>query len=201
MRSTATAGISPKRSCSRTPTSSSASARTWRRRVAAIPQLDFGLGTTEGFAVPTLAGTPTDVFTDAKIQNPLNGFELTSGGLGTESYLAGQIEEAVYLKVDALLSERWRLSGGVRQEEFEQASLPIDRLQFDPAVGQCALVPCDAAALERIHFVEDELYPAFSGTRIFNDVWAETSSCASGRARLSRDPIFGRCRHRRTSIR
>ncbi len=137
-------------------------------------QLDFGLGTTEGFAVPALAGTPTDVFTDAKIQNPLNGFELTAGGLGTESYLAGQIEEGLYVKVDALLSQRWRLSGGVRQEEFEQASLPIDRLQFDPTVGQCALVPCDAAALERIHFVEDELYPAFSGTRIFNNVWAET---------------------------
>ena len=78
------------------------------------------------------------------------------------------------MKVDALLSQRWRLSGGVRQEEFEQASLPIDRLQFDPTVGQCALVPCDAAALERIHFVEDDLYPSFSGTRIFNGVWAQT---------------------------
>ena len=136
-------------------------------------QLDFGLGTTETFAVPSLAGTPTDVFTDANIQNPLNGFELTAGGLGTESYLAAQIEDAFYVKVDALLRERWRLAGGVRQEEFEQASLPIDRLQFDPAVGQCALVPCDAAALERIHFLEDELYPSFSATRIFRDVWAE----------------------------
>jgi outer membrane receptor protein involved in Fe transport len=137
-------------------------------------QLDFGLGTTELLAVPNLAGTPTDVFTDANILNPVNGFELTAGGLGTESYLAGQIEEGAYFKVDALLSQKWRLSGGVRQEEFEQASLPIDRLQFDPTLGQCALVPCDEAALERIHFIEDELYPTFSGTRIFNNVWAET---------------------------
>jgi outer membrane receptor protein involved in Fe transport len=136
-------------------------------------QLDFGLGTTEGLAVPILAGTPIDVFTDANIQNPRNGFELSAGGLGTESYLAGQIEEAGYVKVDALLHERWRLSGGVRQEEFEQASLPIDRLEFDPALGQCALASCDETALERIHFLEDELYPSFSATRIFRDVWAQ----------------------------
>ena len=144
------------------------------QKARSYTQLDFGLGTTELLATPALVGAPADVFTDAKIQNPVNGFELTAGGLGTESYLAGQIEDGVYVKLDALLNQQWRLSGGVRQEEFEQASLPIDRLQFDPAVGQCALVPCDEAALERIHFVEDELYPAFSGTRIFNNVWAET---------------------------
>ena len=144
------------------------------QKARSYTQLDFGLGTTEALAGPALVGTPADVFTDAKIQAPINGFQLTAGGLGTESYLAGQIEDGVYFKVDALLSQKWRLSGGVRQEEFEQASLPIDRLQFDPAIGQCALVPCDEAALERIHFVEDELYPAFSGTRIFNNVWAET---------------------------
>ena len=102
------------------------------QKARSYTQLDFGLGTTESFAVPALVGTPADVFTDAKIQNPVNGFELTAGGLGTESYLAGQIEDGVYVKVDALLSQKWRLSGGVRQEEFEQASLPIDRLQFDP---------------------------------------------------------------------
>jgi len=144
------------------------------QKARSYTQLDFGLGTTELLGVPSLAGTPTGVFTDAKILNPVNGFELTAGGLGTESYLAGQIEDGVYVKVDALLAEKWRLSGGVRQEEFEQASLPIDRLQFDPTLGQCALVPCDEAALERIHFVEDELYPSLSGTRIFNNVWAKT---------------------------
>jgi outer membrane receptor protein involved in Fe transport len=144
------------------------------QKARSYTQLDFGLGTGEALAVPSLAGTPTDVFTDAKILNPVNGFELSAGGLGTESYLAAQIEEGLYVKVDATLNQKWRLSGGVRQEEFEQASLPIDRLQFDPTLGQCALVPCDEAALERIHFIEDELYPAFSGTRIFNGVWAET---------------------------
>jgi outer membrane receptor protein involved in Fe transport len=144
------------------------------QKARSYTQLDFGLGTTELLAVPSLAGAPEDVFTDAHIGNPVNGFELTAGGLGTESYLAAQTEDGTYVKIDALLSQKWRLSGGVRQENFQQASLPIDRLQFDRTLGQCALIPCDEVALERIHFEEDELYPALSGTRIFNNVWAET---------------------------
>ena len=34
-------------------------------------------------------------------------------------------------------------------------------------------MPCDAAALERIVFAEDDVYPALSVTRILRDVWAE----------------------------
>ena len=137
-------------------------------------QTEFGLGATEPAARPILEGTPGQVFTDANILNPLNGFVLNAGGRGTESYLAAQTVEAVYLKADALLRERWRLSGGVRNEDFSQASLPINTLEYSPEIGQCALVPCDSAALERIHFSENELYPSISATRIARDVWAET---------------------------
>ena len=63
-------------------------------------QTQFGLGTTALAAVPILVGTPTDVFTDANILNPLNGFELDAGGIGTESYLAAQTTDAAYLKAD-----------------------------------------------------------------------------------------------------
>ena len=34
-------------------------------------------------------------------------------------------------------------------------------------------MPCDEAALESILFVEDDVYPALSLTRMFRDVWAE----------------------------
>jgi outer membrane receptor protein involved in Fe transport len=72
-----------------------------------------------------------------------------------------------------LLNDKWRFAGGVRSEEFHQVSLPIDVLQYDAGRGQCALSPCDAAALQRISFAEDELYPALAVTRIFRDVWAQ----------------------------
>jgi TonB-dependent receptor len=136
-------------------------------------QTQFGLGTTANAAVPILFGTPGDVLTDANVLDPVNGFMLTTGGIGTESYLAANATDASYLKADALFNDRWRLSGGARYEKFRQVSLPIDTLQYDVSVGQCALVPCDTAALERIMFEEDDLYPALSATRIFHDVWAQ----------------------------
>jgi outer membrane receptor protein involved in Fe transport len=143
------------------------------QKARSYTQTEFGLGTTQGAAAPILIGTPGQVFTDDHILNPANGFVLHAGGIGTESYLAAQTNEAVYLKVDALLNEKWRLSGGARHEDFAQASLPIDTLRYDVNVGQCALVPCDAAALERIHFQETDTYPSLSVTRIFQDLWAE----------------------------
>jgi outer membrane receptor protein involved in Fe transport len=136
-------------------------------------QTQFGLGTTTLAASPILLGTPESVFTDANILNPVNGFALTAGGIGTESYLAAQKIDAGYLKADVLLNDKWRFAGGVRSEQFRQVSLPIDVLQYDAGRGQCALSPCDAAALERITFEEDELYPTLAVTRILRDVWAE----------------------------
>jgi TonB-dependent receptor len=136
-------------------------------------QTQFNLGTTTAAASPILVGTPDQVFTDENLLNPLYGFSLSAGGIGTESYLAAQTVDAAYLKVDALLDERWRFAGGVRWEDFEQASLPINTLEYDVGVGQCALSPCDEAALESIRLVEDDAYPTLQVTRIMRDVWAE----------------------------
>jgi outer membrane receptor protein involved in Fe transport len=136
-------------------------------------QTQFGLGTTESAASSVLLGTPGQVFTDANILNPTNGFTLTVGGIGTESYLAAQTLDGGYLKTDALINDKWRLSGGVRWEDFHQVALPIDMLEYSVDQGQCALVPCDAAALQEILFVEDDVYPSLAATRIFQDVWAE----------------------------
>lgn len=136
-------------------------------------QTQFGLGTTLLAASSILTGTPGQVFTDANINNPLNEFQLSAGGIGTESYLAAQTTDAAYIKADALIDEKWRVAGGVRWEDFHQASLPINTLQYSVDRGQCTLVPCDAEALERILFVEDDIYPALSLTRIMRNVWAE----------------------------
>ncbi len=144
------------------------------RKARSYTQTQFGLGTTTGAATPILVGTPGQVFTDANILNPVNGFVLSSGGIGTESYLAAQTNNGGYVKVDALVNERWRFAGGVRQEAFNQASLPIDPLEYDVGQGQCALSPCDVAGLEQVVFEEDDVYPAIAVTRIMQDVWAET---------------------------
>jgi outer membrane receptor protein involved in Fe transport len=136
-------------------------------------QTQFQLGTTATAATPILIGTPGTVFTDEKVGNPLNRFGVAAGGIGTESYLAAQTNNAAYVKADVLVDDRWRFAGGFRWEGFNQAALPIDTLQYDVSIGQCALVPCDAAALENVEFEESDVYPALAVTRIFRDVWAE----------------------------
>jgi outer membrane receptor protein involved in Fe transport len=136
-------------------------------------QTQFQLGTTATAASPILLGSPGTVFTDANVGNPLYRFGLAAGGIGTESYLAGQTNNATYVKADVLIRDRWRFAGGFRSEDFKQVALPIDTLQYDVSIGQCALVPCDAAALERVKLEEQDLYPALAVTRIFRDVWAE----------------------------
>jgi outer membrane receptor protein involved in Fe transport len=143
------------------------------RKARSYTQTQFGLGTTLAAARPILAGTPENVFTDTNILNPAYGFSLTAGGIGTESYLAGQTDTGTYIKADALVNEKWRYAGGLRYEEFRQVSLPINTLAYDTSQGQCALTPCDEGALRRIAFAEDDVYPALSITRIMHDVWAE----------------------------
>jgi TonB-dependent receptor len=122
----------------------------------------FFLGTNE--FTTALQGDPANVFTDANVLDPLNGFELQIGGIGTESYLAAQIIDAWYGKFDWTWQGEWRVSAGVRWEQFQQASLPIDRNQFDVNLGQVVLPV--GSTLEDVVFLEDDYYPSVALTWI-----------------------------------
>jgi TonB-dependent receptor len=142
-------------------------------------QTELALGTTASSAAPILVGTPGQVFTDANILDPANEFRLGIGGIGSESYLAAQTIEGAYLKVDAMYRDSWRFAGGVRWEQFYQASLPIDPLEFDIDIGQ-SVIPTNsedpnqnADNLLTTVFKEDDLYPALSATYIRPNFWAE----------------------------
>jgi len=152
----------------------------YSRKARGYLQTELTLGTTAAAAGPILVGTPGSVLTDENLLNPANQFRLGIGGIGTESYLAAQTVEGAFLKADAMLGDSWRLSGGVRWEQFYQVSLPIDPLEFDVDVGQ-SVIPVagpdpeqNAAALEALVFREDETYPALSATYIRPGFWAET---------------------------
>lgn len=76
-------------------------------------------------------GTPGQVFTDANLSDPNNGFILSVGSnFGTESYVAAQKVEAIYGGFDFTFNDKWRVSSGVRWEQFQQALLPIDLLDY-----------------------------------------------------------------------
>jgi outer membrane receptor protein involved in Fe transport len=143
----------------------------YSRKARGYLQTELTLGTTAAAAGPILVGTPGSVLTDDNLLNPTNQFRLGIGGIGTESYLAAQTVDAAYLKADAMIGDAWRLSGGVRWEQFYQVSLPIDPLEFNTDVGQSVVRPDN---LITVVFKEDDTYPALSATYMRPDFWAET---------------------------
>ncbi|HLF12865.1 MAG TPA: TonB-dependent receptor, partial [Gammaproteobacteria bacterium] len=152
----------------------------YSRKARGYLQTELTLGTTAAAAGPILVGTPGSVLSEENLLNPTNQFRLGIGGIGTESYLAAQTVEGAYLKADARIGDNWRLSGGVRWEQFEQVSLPIDPLEFDVDVGQSVIRVTgsdpqqNADNLLAAVFLEDDTYPALSATYMHPDFWAET---------------------------
>ena len=132
-------------------------------------QTQLGLGTT-GAPSSALAGTPGQVFTDANVLDPDNDFVLSLGGIGTESYLAGETVDAVWGKVDVTWNDTWRLAAGARWEDFSQLSIPIDQYEFDVDVGK---IPVPADQLDSLATNEDDYYPAAAVTWMHDDFWAE----------------------------
>jgi TonB-dependent receptor len=134
-------------------------------------QTQLGVGTTALLqADPLLAGSPSTVFADANVLNPANRFLLSLGGIGTESYLAAEVIDAGFAAFDLTWDMRWRLSGGVRREQFQQLALPVDQLQFDVTVGK---IPVSADELSRLARLEEDYYPTLAMTYMAQDFWAE----------------------------
>ncbi|MBX3703699.1 MAG: TonB-dependent receptor plug domain-containing protein [Steroidobacteraceae bacterium] len=133
-------------------------------------QTQLALGTTASTAMGILAGTPGSVFTDAHILDPANGFLLSIGGIGTESYLAGEVIDAAWGAIDLTWKDTWRMTAGVRWEDWKQLSVPVDTLQFDPAIGK---IPLTAEQLAQAGKAVDDHYPAFALTYMRPDFWAE----------------------------
>lgn len=117
-----------------------------------------------------LAGTPGQVLTDENILNPDNGFALSLGGIGTESYLAAERIDAAFGKFDINWDDRWRLAGGVRWEDFKQLAVPIDQYQFDVDVPK---IPIPVDQFPSLVTAEDDYYPSMALTYMAKDFWAE----------------------------
>lgn len=141
------------------------------QKARAYLQTQINIGSTSALPTGALAGTPADVFADANILDPANGFALSIGGIGTESYLAGETISAGWGKFDARIGSSWRVSGGARWEDFVRVTAPINPLQFDPRIGKIALPPgqtlADAARQQ------DEWYPSLAVTYIRPGFWAD----------------------------
>jgi outer membrane receptor protein involved in Fe transport len=109
-------------------------------------------------------GTPGQVLSDAQLSDPDNGFELTLGSnFGTESYVAGEMIETVYGAFDITVNDTWRLSGGVRWEDFQRGVLPLDLLDFTgESINQ--LVEALQDPNQKLAIQDDDYYPSLALT-------------------------------------
>lgn len=133
-------------------------------------QYSFGLGGS-GTAFQSIAeGTPSQVFSDVNVLNTANNLRIVAGtgGFGTESYLAGQIVDAVYFQADALWNETWRVSAGARKENFQQLGVPVNLLEFTGS-----RIPLTAAEIEAAAQTTDDWYPSVALTWIRPEFWSD----------------------------
>jgi outer membrane cobalamin receptor len=109
-----------------------------------------------GVQEPLLSGSPGDVL-EAGNATVTNGFDLTLGSqFGTESYLAAQTVDAAYGSID-FDWDTWRFMVGARWEDYQQAVLPLDLLDFTGVslfnTQQALLDPAQRLAVR-----EDDVY-------------------------------------------
>lgn len=133
-------------------------------------QTQLNFGTQAAAAVPILVGTPGEVFTDENILDPANQFALSVGGIGTESYLAGETVDAVWGSVDVNFNEQFRVTAGLRWEGYSRLALPIDPLAFDLS---SPIITVPDENLDSFAVTDDEYYPALSFTWMKPGFWAD----------------------------
>jgi outer membrane receptor protein involved in Fe transport len=117
-----------------------------------------------GVTSNVLTGTPGSVLTDENIGNLNNGFDFSMGtGFGTESYIAAQMTDAAYAMLDLTWNYQWRVTAGARYEDFKQALLPLDLLDYSGASIQKLIADLqkDNQAFARTH---NDWYPSLAIT-------------------------------------
>ena len=115
-----------------------------------------------GISSSLLSGGPADVLDPGRL-TLANGFNLSLGSnFGTESYIAAQKVDAFYAMFDAELA-KWRFTAGARYEDYQQATLPVDLLDFS---GNSIQQVIDALAQpnQRLAIREDDTYLSLAAT-------------------------------------
>ena len=99
---------------------------------------------------------------DVILNYPLTGINkiIRDTSIAGDDYKSAQLVDAYYFEGDFFYNNKWRISGGVRWENFRQVVAPID-----PATGQFD-IPAQPTVedLAKLAFKEDAFYPALALT-------------------------------------
>ncbi len=126
------------------------------------------------FDINTRAFTNFDLtgheFNDVLSDDALNNADvirpvLNDTTIDGDDYLSAQKIDAYYFEADFFFNHKWRVSGGVRWEDFRQISVPLD-----PYTGQVVVdSDADAQDYKELAFQEDDFYPALALTYVYDD--------------------------------
>jgi TonB-dependent receptor len=138
------------------------------RKARRYEQREFGLGS---FSAPAsvLSGQINEVFSNASVTNPEYGFELGVQGQGARSYLAATATTGYFVMADWLVNDTYRLTFGLRREDYIQAALPWNVYGYNVDSTQ---LPTDVAVLETAAFQASDLFPSVT-LAYFSDWLAE----------------------------
>jgi len=133
------------------------------RKARSYTQYNFGLGGSGTGFQSVAAGVPSDVFSDTNVLAVNNNIRIISGigGFGTESYLAAQITDASFVQADLLWNETWRVTAGVRYEDFRQLAVPVNLLEYTRS-----RVPLTPEEIQASAQARDDFFPALAVTWI-----------------------------------
>lgn len=102
-----------------------------------------------------------DLLANASLTRPV----IRDTTIGGDDYLAAQKIDAYYFEADMFWDNTWRISGGVRWEDFRQVVVP-----FVPQTGEIDIEnPESASDLAELAFQEDKLYPSLAVTYLLDD--------------------------------
>jgi len=104
---------------------------------------------------------------DVMLNQPLRGNDviMRDTSIAGDDYYSGQMIDAYYVEADFFFNNTWRLTGGVRWEDFRQVVAPLD-----PATGKFDLPPQPTVDdLADLIFKEDDFFGALALTYILNE--------------------------------
>lgn len=140
------------------------------RQARTYEQVQFDLGPVFASDLDTLSLPLGEVFGDANLLDPANDYVFSRSGANNESYIAATFVDAWYGKVDWTWQETWRVSAGLRWEQYQQAALDFNPFGFSVTNP---IITTDPDVLANSVFTKRDYYPSVSLTYM-SDWMAET---------------------------
>ena len=135
------------------------------RKIRDYRQSTFSIGALSVGDLGLLSQPLDQIFSDEAILDPNNNYQFSIQGGNNQSYIATQVVDAMYGKVDVTFNDTWRVAVGARWEDYRQVALDYNPFGFSETNP---VLTTDVETLENGTFTDDKIYPALALTYMGN---------------------------------